>query len=165
MPDREKVIKGIHQHCEGSLFDRCGECPYYDLVFGSWGENKFTCRDELLSDALELLKEQEPYISKETRLNRDEYCRVGDVLDCFDGMDMKADEVFHAVCLIEWAMSKRSVPLDQLLKEQEPTTFNPHYIDEYGTHFICGVECGSCHEKISRTYHYCPYCGKAVKWE
>lgn len=59
MPDREKVIKGIHQHCEGSLFDRCGECPYYDLVFGSWGENKFTCRDELLSDALELLKEQE----------------------------------------------------------------------------------------------------------
>ena len=52
-----------------------------------------------------------------------------------------------------------------LLKEQEPTTFKPHYIDEYGTHFICGVECGSCHEKISRTYHYCPYCGKAVKWE
>lgn len=52
-----------------------------------------------------------------------------------------------------------------LLKEQEPTTFNPHYIDEYGKHFICGVECGSCHEKISRTYHYCPYCGKEVKWE
>jgi hypothetical protein len=55
--------------------------------------------------------------------------------------------------------------IDELLKEQEPTTFNPHYIDEYGTHFICGVECGSCNEKISRTYHYCPYCGKAVKWE
>jgi hypothetical protein len=54
---------------------------------------------------------------------------------------------------------------DKLLKEQESTTFKPHYIDEYGTHFICGVECGSCHEKISRTYHYCPYCGKAVKWE
>lgn len=54
---------------------------------------------------------------------------------------------------------------DKLLKEQESTTFNPHYIDEYGTHFICGVECGSCHEKISRTYHYCPYCGKAVEWE
>lgn len=54
---------------------------------------------------------------------------------------------------------------DKLLKEQESTTFKQHYIDEYGTHFICGVECGSCHEKISRTYHYCPYCGKAVKWE
>ena len=53
----------------------------------------------------------------------------------------------------------------KLLKEQEPTTFKPHYIDEYGKHFICGVECGSCHEEISRTYHYCPYCGKAVKWE
>ena len=55
--------------------------------------------------------------------------------------------------------------IDELLKEQETTTFKPHYIDEYGTHFICGVECGSCHEKISKTYHYCPYCGKAVKWE
>lgn len=54
---------------------------------------------------------------------------------------------------------------DALLKEHESTTFKPHYIDEYGKHFICGFECGSCHEKISRTYHYCPYCGKAVKWE
>ena len=55
--------------------------------------------------------------------------------------------------------------IDELLKEQKPTTFKSHNIDEYGKHFICGVECGSCHEKISRTYHYCPYCGKAVKWE
>ena len=60
MTDREKVIKGIHQHCEGSLFDRCGECPYYEMDFGSWEESKFKCRDELLSDALALLKKQEP---------------------------------------------------------------------------------------------------------
>ena len=51
------------------------------------------------------------------------------------------------------------------LKEQEPTTFKPHYIDKYSKHFICGVECGSCHKEISSTYHYCPYCGKEVKWE
>ena len=55
--------------------------------------------------------------------------------------------------------------LNGLLKEQEATIFKSHNIDEYGKHFICGVECGSCHEKISRTYHYCPYCGKAVEWE
>ena len=52
-----------------------------------------------------------------------------------------------------------------LLKEQEATTFKPHYIDEYGKHFICGVECGACHKEISSTYHYCPWCGRQVKWE
>ena len=95
MSDREKVINDLQRQIE-ELEER--------LAIALDGQPE---------------KEQEPYISKETRLNRDEYCRVGDVLDCFDGMDMKVDEVFHAVCLIEWAMSKRSVPLDQLLKEQE----------------------------------------------
>ena len=51
------------------------------------------------------------------------------------------------------------------LKEQETTTFKPHYIDKYSKHFICGLECGSYHKEISSTYHYCPYCGKAVKWK
>ena len=59
MAELEKVKKGLHQHCEESLFDRCGECPYYEMDFGSWEENKFECRDELLSDAHELLKEQD----------------------------------------------------------------------------------------------------------
>jgi DNA-directed RNA polymerase subunit M/transcription elongation factor TFIIS len=52
--DREKVIKGIHQHCEGSMFDRCGECPYYEI-----DHEPFVCRDMLLNDLKELLKEQE----------------------------------------------------------------------------------------------------------
>ena len=51
-----------------------------------------------------------------------------------------------------------------LLKEQE-AVFKPHYIDEHGKHFICGVECSACHREISSTYHYCPYCGRSVKWE
>lgn len=53
----------------------------------------------------------------------------------------------------------------ELLKKQDATTFKPHYIDEYSKHFICGVECGACHKEISSTYHYCPYCGRSVKWE
>lgn len=57
MPDREKVIKGLHQHCEGSMFDRCGECPYYE-----YSSEPFQCRDLLLLDALELLKEQEAVV-------------------------------------------------------------------------------------------------------
>ena len=52
-----------------------------------------------------------------------------------------------------------------LLKEREETTFKPHYIAEYGKHFICGVECGACHKEISSTYHYCPWCGRVVKWK
>ena len=67
MPDREKVINGIHQHCEGSLFDRCGECPYYEIDYSAWGESKFKCRDDLLSDVLSLLKEQEWHTLTEDR--------------------------------------------------------------------------------------------------
>ena len=52
--DREKVKQGLHQHCECSLFDRCGECPYYEVA-----DEQFSCRDRLLDNALELLKEQE----------------------------------------------------------------------------------------------------------
>ena len=54
MPDREKVVKGLHQHCEGSMFDRCGECPYYEIA-----DEPFHCRDELLNDIIEMLKKQE----------------------------------------------------------------------------------------------------------
>lgn len=114
-----------------------------------------------------MLKEQEPYISKETRLNRDEYCRVGDVLDCFDGMDMKADEVFHAVCLIEWAMSKRSVPLDQLLEDQEA---KPMIENERGWNCpACGIELigktasGYPCDLIDLPLNFCPRCGQEVK--
>lgn len=58
MPDREKVIKGLQQHFEGSMFDRCGECPYYEVA-----DEPFQCRDALLMDILTLLKEQEGYVS------------------------------------------------------------------------------------------------------
>lgn len=54
MPDMEKVRKGLYQHCEGSIFDRCGECPYYEVA-----DEPFQCRDALLMDALALLKEQD----------------------------------------------------------------------------------------------------------
>lgn len=53
MTDRERVIKGVLQHCEGSMFDRCGECPYYEI-----DHEPFVCRDMLLNDLNELLKER-----------------------------------------------------------------------------------------------------------
>lgn len=117
---------------------------------------------QAIDEIIITLKEQEPYVSEETRLNRDEYCRVGDVLDCFNGMDMKADEVFHAVCLIEWAMSKRSVSLDQLLKDQEAV--EPEECDIPGE-----VRCRRCGSSLMREtgyrFRHCPWCGRKVKWQ
>ena len=51
--DRKKIIKGLSQHCEESMFDRCGECPYYEVE-----DKPFNCRDAILMDVLTLLKEQ-----------------------------------------------------------------------------------------------------------
>ena len=41
------------------MFDRCGECPYYEVA-----DEPFQCRDALLMDALAVLKEQEPKTGK-----------------------------------------------------------------------------------------------------
>ena len=46
----DKILKALHQHCECSLFDRCGECPYYEM-----GEEQFSCRDRLLDDLCKAL--------------------------------------------------------------------------------------------------------------
>ena len=62
MNDRERVIKGLHQHCEGSIFDRCGECPYYEVA-----DEPFQCRDELLRDALFLMEEQQKLLDEITQ--------------------------------------------------------------------------------------------------
>ena len=55
--NQENIIKGLYQHCEGSMFDRCGECPYYEIA-----DEHFQCEDALLMDALKLIKEQKRVI-------------------------------------------------------------------------------------------------------
>lgn len=47
----DKALKGLRQHCEGSMFDRCGECPYYEM-----DHEPFACRDMLLSDLNSYIK-------------------------------------------------------------------------------------------------------------
>lgn len=59
MTEVEKVIKGLNKHCNGSMFDRCDECPYY-----KFSNEPFECRDELLEDVFTILKEQEPANAK-----------------------------------------------------------------------------------------------------
>lgn len=50
-------------------------------------------------------------------------------------------------------------------QEENEAVFKPHYVDIYGKNFVCGVECSACHKEISSTYKFCPYCGRALKWE
>ena len=49
MIDREKVIKGLRQHCDGSMVNRCRECPYYEM-------EPSKCRDALLKDVTDMLR-------------------------------------------------------------------------------------------------------------
>ena len=56
----DKVLKGLHQHCEGSMFDRCGECPYRQPDFSP--TSGIDCRDELIEGLYELVKEQQQRI-------------------------------------------------------------------------------------------------------
>lgn len=53
MPDREKVISGLK--CHVNL--KCHNCPYVDAIHPTYG-----CHEELIADALALLKEQEGII-------------------------------------------------------------------------------------------------------
>ena len=53
MPDLEKVIKGLDAHCTHKL---CDDCPYDDRNVQPF------CLHRLMTDALELLKEQQPTV-------------------------------------------------------------------------------------------------------
>lgn len=68
----DKALKGLHQHCEGSMFDRCGECPYYEI-----DHEPFVCRDMLLSDLNEHITKQQKtghWIVLEYCANEGIYC-------------------------------------------------------------------------------------------
>ena len=56
MPDREKVIYDI-ERCICHVPDACRDCSHYKEL-----GNAISCMEELLSDALALLKEQEAVV-------------------------------------------------------------------------------------------------------
>ena len=56
MPDREKVIYDI-ERCICHVPDACRDCSHYKEL-----GNAISCMEELLSDALALLKEQETVV-------------------------------------------------------------------------------------------------------
>ena len=59
MIDIEKLIKALEQHCDTEA--DCNSCPYDEL------ETSIKCRDSLLCDCLEALKEQQKLIDDITQ--------------------------------------------------------------------------------------------------
>lgn len=57
MTDKDKVFIGIGQHINGSMWDRCEDCPYYSPDAGG-----IHCRDALLEDMYELIGDQAPRV-------------------------------------------------------------------------------------------------------
>ena len=112
MPDLKNTIDGLERCIRNG---RCGGCPYADKP-DCIKRRAHDIRAEdvvphsMAVDALELLRGRQRYRARDSDLYLDYYARVGDVLDCFDGMDLSNPEVFHAVGLIEWALGKRSEP-------------------------------------------------------
>ena len=51
----------------------------------------------------------------------------------------------------------------ELLKEQEPVPSGKRI--KAGDVVLCFYECGHCKNAIRKPWEYCPFCGKAVKWD
>lgn len=73
-----------------------------------------------IEDAIAVLKDFEHISFEGTSLNREDYVNIGDIIDCLSGLAWEKDAAFHVVGLIEWAMGKRALSRDTLLKVQEP---------------------------------------------
>lgn len=70
-------------------------------------------------------KERCPYDPKDPQvvdpIDRESYVKVGHLLDCFEGMDLNDDIIFQSICMIEWAVSKRSLNKSEVRKLIENT--------------------------------------------
>lgn len=87
MVDREKVIKGL-ECCIDPLKARCPECPYYPCY------DQDTTSEQLLADALELLKEQEPVRCKD--------CKIRGNINLCPIVYIEKTEQFTALCTDDW---------------------------------------------------------------
>lgn len=145
MPDRERVISELKSCFDDSI----AVVVPRDTVMG----------------AIALLKEQEQISFEGTFLKREDYVNIGDIIDCLTGLTLSTDAAFHAVSLIEWAMGKRAISKEELLKEQEPVE---PIVSEYtalDNQKKLHIVCGNCCRCINEDDSYCWHCGRAVKWD
>ena len=131
--DKEKVNKGLHQHCEGSMFDRCEECPYYDVA-----DEPFICRDMLLNDLNALQKEKEHEVCENCPY------KLEDIGDFSDGYHTFNDLYTQRAVLFATIVNQN---LDKAWKSRKHEDGEPCF---GGGWFIVAVDT----PKGSYSYHY-----------
>lgn len=163
----EKVIKGL-ECCAISHYEYryCDACPY------SRDHGMCVDRNVLYTDALALLKAQEPAtiepkrieLADETKAWLDQMDAVdalGNIADiCIDWDGYRTANGLGGLVNEIWAYARYCA--NRLAKVQEPVKPVPD--TSYGARpwwFVCG----NCKLSVNEDQKYCPNCGRAVKWE
>ena len=151
MCDREKVIKGL-ECCLPMMsphgFGHCSECPYKRRI--TLDDGIVGCCGELIYDALELLKGQEPVEPKHIHQVFAEHDWELDEEGKIDTFAMDVDFHNGPVC-------KRC-----------HYSFCEHCEPDGYTKVPCVIDkdvCPTCGHFVYRGQKYCSECGQAVKWE
>jgi hypothetical protein len=125
----------------------------------------------LMDRIVELLEMHQPHepVWDESILNPDDYVRIGDIQELLsekNGFSLDDESVFHAVGLIVWAMGKRTIKKEKLLKAQEalkPVQNEEKYGDALPHCPLCEKPLPN--KAIYGKSNFCYHCGQAVKWE
>ena len=163
MPDREKVINGL-ESCVISktkcFFNKNEMCPYASV-------DVLHCEQELMRDALDLLKEQEDLGTELT--NAVELIhKKNERIKKLEKLLKEQENELIGIKAENSRIFSENIRLNKLLKEQEAVK---PYID------IDEAKCPNCKVKLTRQellgedvlfedfFDYCPHCGRKVKWQ
>lgn len=129
MTDRKQVIFDI-ERCICHVPDACRDCSR-----NSKSRVNVYCMEDLMRDALALLKEQEA-----------------------------REQCLKPKCIICPHCDNCDVDENGLLKKQEAIPADTKVIGTFNgdVKVYC---CRNCRMVLDPWFHYCPNCGKAVKWE
>lgn len=104
----------------------------YSSLLVELTHNRLSKTGYTLETILDVIKEttytQDDIDEALNNLDKNSFVRIKDVLDCFEGIDMRKDVNYHAVILIEWALSKRSLSKSEvrrLLDTSDEDTMMP----------------------------------------
>lgn len=182
MRSREEVIRGLERclarTCPGIGSKEYDECEYTIGLYCGM--------DNVMRDALELLKAQEPATVEPKRIDladetkawldkMDAVDALGNIADiCIDWDGYRTANGLGGLINEVWAYARYCA--DRLAKAQEPR--EPHYTKlEYIVNNMPVVinhpECPRCYDnglmlwdaEIEKGAAYCKRCGQAVKWE
>lgn len=151
----EKVTRGV-KSCALSL--SCSQCPFHNY-------NGMSCRDGLLKETNQFFDNIKEHISKlfdpensdrntdereelitalrcitsehlASSLKREDYVKVGDLIDCLKEVTMPEEAAFYLENLLEWAIGKRSISKFEIYPLSLTMQIQPDKIDFLEKYFI-----------------------------